>query len=92
MSYQVDLPATVLGPEFDSIHPCSNVISVSTFAGGERGRMVQIAHPYGSFACLTMDQLDRLIDVLTHARAESLISHRWRDMEPTEIEEEEGAA
>lgn len=80
MSYTVEVPATVMEPEFTGgsgaypAHPSSRLLRVTTFAGGERGRMVQITHD-PAFACMTMEQLDVLIDVLLHARQRSLADH-----------------
>jgi hypothetical protein len=68
-----------MGPEFDPVHPSGPTVYVTTFAGGERGRMVQMSTGFEAFACLTMEQLDVLIDVLQHARQRSLIDHPLRD-------------
>jgi hypothetical protein len=79
MSYTVEVPATLMPPEFDTNHLSGRTVFVTTFAGGVEGRMVQISSGFDPFSCLTMTQLDVLIDVLRHAREKSLEDHRLYD-------------
>lgn len=78
MSYTVDVAATdMTGPGWPD--PGAARVSLTTFAGGERGRMVQVTVG-GRFACLTMGQLDDLIEVAKFARSQSLADHPRQGM------------
>lgn len=79
MSYTVEVPATLMPLGFDPDHRSGRTVFVTTFAGSIEGRMVQISSGFDPFSCLTMTQLDVLIDVLQHAREQSLESHRLYD-------------
>ena len=73
MSYTVELETLPADYEAMGSHHVEG-LSVTTFAGGQKGRCVQIS-PHGSgFVQLDMSQLRRLRKVLKHAQRESLVS------------------
>lgn len=71
MSYTVEVRATPIDTWND---PGESHVALTTFNGGDRGRMVQVTVGQ-SYACLTMEQLDDLIEVATFARREGLARH-----------------
>ena len=77
MSYTVEIRTTYM-EGWENPH---DLLSLTTFAGGqERGRMVQVTVGR-SYACLTLEQLDDLIAVATFARGSSLANHPRADEE-----------
>lgn len=75
MSYTVEVPGTWMENWVEQGGRGGwDAISVTTFAGGQRGRMIQVTLD-GEFICLTLEQVDDLVEVLTFARGQSLVDH-----------------